>query len=159
MRKDEICWMPARELSRLMRQKQLSPVEVVDAFLERIARVTPAVNAFCTVTAETAREEAREAEAMLMRRNRNGFGLLRGIPFSVKDLIPSKGARTKWGSRIFAEHISREDAPAVARMRAAGGIVLGTTNTPEFGWLCVARKKKFGLTRETLGPPRTRGGA
>ena len=159
MRKDEICWMPARELSRLMRQKQLSPVEVVDAFLERIARVTPAVNAFCTVTAETAREEAREAEAMLMRRNRNGFGLLRGIPFSVKDLIPSKGARTTWGSRIFAEHISREDAPAVARMRAAGGIVLGTTNTPEFGWLGVTQNKLFGITRNPWDRERTSGGS
>ena len=159
MRKDEICWMQARELAGLMRQKQLSPVEVIDAFLARIERVNQGVNAFCAVTAEMAREEARTAEAALMRRGREDLGLLHGLPFSVKDLMAAKGAPLSWGSRIFAGRISEEDVPAVARMRAAGGIVLGTTNTPEFGWLGVTQNKLFGITRNPWDRERTSGGS
>ena len=151
--------MPALELSWLMRQKQLSPVEVVDAFLARIEQLNPSVNAFCAVTAETARKEAREAEAMLIRRNRNGLGLLRGIPFSVKDLIPAKGAPLALGSRVFAGNVSGEDAPAVERMRAAGGIMIGMTNTPEFGWLGVTQNRLFGVTRNPWDRERTSGGS
>lgn len=159
MRKDEICWLPARELSGLVRRKEVSPVEVVDAFLRRIERVNPSINAFSAVTAETAREEARAAETALMRRRRDDLGLLHGIPFSVKDLLAAKGAQNTWGSRVFAGHVSQEDAPAVSRMRAAGGIVIGKTNTPEFGWLGVTQNKLFGITRNPWNSELTSGGS
>lgn len=159
MRKDEICWLQARELSGLIRKKEVSPVEVVDAFLARIEQVNPSVNAFSAVTVGMAREEARAAEAALMQRGRDDLGLLHGLPFSVKDLIPAKGVRTTWGSRIFAGHVSEEDAPAVSRMRAAGGIMIGTTNTPEFGWLGVTQNRLFGITRNPWDHELTSGGS
>lgn len=157
MRKDEICWMQARELSRLMRQSHISPVEVVDAFLARIERVNPSVNAFSAVIVEAAREEARAAEAALMRKDR--LGLLHGLPFSVKGLMAAQGAPLTRGSRIFSGCVAEEDTPAVSRMRAAGGILIGITNTPEFGWLGVTQNRVSGVTRNPWNRELTSGGS
>src|SRR4029453_8829986 len=106
-------------------------VELVDALLARIERVNPAVNAYCTVTADAARAAAREAEAAA--RSGDDLGLLHGVPYSLKDLTPTRGIRTTMGSKIFEHNVPAEDAALVERLRAAGAILLGKTNTPEFG--------------------------
>jgi Asp-tRNA(Asn)/Glu-tRNA(Gln) amidotransferase A subunit family amidase len=131
MSHDELCWTTGRELARLIRGKEVSPVEVVEAHLARIARVEPRLHAYVTVTAEHAREAARAAEAAVRRGDR--LGPLHGVPYSLKDLTPTRGIRTTMGSKIYEQHVPAEDAVLVERLRGAGAILLGKTNTPEFG--------------------------
>ncbi|TMI84978.1 MAG: hypothetical protein E6H04_00300, partial [Bacillati bacterium ANGP1] len=123
MATDELCWTPGTELARMVRAKDVSPVDIVEAFLERIARINPRINAYCTVTADQARAAARAAEAAAGRGER--LGPLHGVPFSLKDLTPTKGIRTTMGSKIFEHAVPQEDAVLAARLRDAGGILLG----------------------------------
>src|SRR5215831_12266891 len=128
MASEDLCWLSALELGRLIRDKAASPVEIVDAVLERIARVNPALNAYCTLAEEEARDGALAAEASVM----TGEALppLHGVPVSVKDLVFTRRLRTTGGSRLFADHEPEEDAVVVERLKAAGAIILGKTNTP-----------------------------
>jgi Asp-tRNA(Asn)/Glu-tRNA(Gln) amidotransferase A subunit family amidase len=128
----ELCFTPAIELRRLLRAGELSPVDLVDAFLERIDRLNPLLNAYLSVTADGAREQARAAEARAMRGE--ALGLLDGLPYAIKDLEPTAGVRTTYGSRWFEHHVPTEDGAVAARLKAAGGILLGKTNTPHFGY-------------------------
>src|SRR5882724_446832 len=121
----------ALTLARQIRTKQLSPVAVVDAVLRRIDALQPTVNAFITVTADEARDTARRAEAAVMRGER--LGPLHGVPFSVKDLVFTKGVRTTMGSLIFADQVPTENAVPVRRLREVGAILVGKTTTPDFG--------------------------
>jgi len=155
---DEVCWLSATELARDIRRKKISPVEVTDAVLSRIERLNPTLNAFCTVTADAARREAKAAERALMRRSAR-LGSLHGVPFSIKDLVITKGVRTTWGTRIHADHVPEEDAPVVERLKAAGGILVGKTNTPMFGWIGATHNLLFGVTRSPWNPDRTPGGS
>src|SRR5262245_33110741 len=125
----ELCFTPATELARLVRTREVSPVEIVEAVLARIERVNPRINAYCTVAPELARATARRAEQRVM----DGEELrpLEGIPVSIKDLTPTAGIRTTFGSKIFERHVPEADALLVERIKAAGGIILGKTNTPE----------------------------
>src|SRR6266850_411020 len=132
MASEELCWMPASEMAGLIRRKKLSPVEAIDAVLDRIAKVDPKLNAFVTLTAEQARREAKAAERALTRKGAT-LGPLHGVPFSVKDLVTTKGVRTTFGTPLFRDNVPTEDAPMVERLRAAGAIMLGKTNTPTFG--------------------------
>jgi aspartyl-tRNA(Asn)/glutamyl-tRNA(Gln) amidotransferase subunit A len=150
--------MPATELAAAIRRRKVSPVEAVEAVLARIERLNPVLNAFCTVTAEAARREARAAERALMRRGARP-GPLHGVPFSVKDLVITKGVRTTWGTRLYADHVPEEDAPVVERLRAAGGVLVGKTNTPMFGWIGATHNLLFGPTRSPWNPDRTPGGS
>ena len=127
----EICWMSATDLARAIRRKQLSPVEVTQAVLNRIEQLNPQLNAFVTLIPEAAMREARRAEQVLMQRSAS-LGALHGVPFSTKDLVTTKDIRTTFGTPLFADNIPTEDAPMVARLRAAGAIQLGKTNTPTF---------------------------
>src|SRR5262245_29072796 len=129
MASDELCWLSATDLAPQIRRRKVSPVEVVDAVLERIERLNPQVNAYVTVTAEGARREARAAERAVTRRGAT-LGPLHGVPFSVKDLVITGGVRTTFGTRLFADNVPTEDAPMVARLKAAGAILVGKTNTP-----------------------------
>jgi Asp-tRNA(Asn)/Glu-tRNA(Gln) amidotransferase A subunit family amidase len=158
MATDELCWLSATELSALIRRRKVSPVEVIDAVLDRIARLNPRLNAFVTVTAEEARRAARAAERALARR-RPALGPLHGVPFSVKDLVITKGVRTTFGTRLFADNVPGEDAPMVARLKAAGAILVGKTNTPTLGWLGATHNLLFGATRNPWRPDRTPGGS
>ena len=124
-----LCWLPATELATLIRRKKVSPVEVVDAILDRIERINPKLNAFVTLTDEAARREAKAAERALMRRS-TLLGPLHGVPFSVKDLVVTKGVRTTFGTPLYRDNVPTEDAPPVERLKAAGAIMLGKTNTP-----------------------------
>jgi aspartyl-tRNA(Asn)/glutamyl-tRNA(Gln) amidotransferase subunit A len=158
MASEELCWLSATELAALIRRRKVSPVEVVDAVLERIARLNPQLNAFVTVTGEEARRAARAAERALGRR-RPTLGPLHGVPFSVKDLVITKGIRTTFGTRLFADNVPTEDAPMVARLKAAGAIMVGKTNTPTFGWLGATHNLLFGATRNPWSFDRTPGGS
>src|SRR5690348_8887655 len=89
MNADELCWAPATALARMVRTKDVSPVEIIDAYLERIERINPRINAYCTVVAEQARKGAAEAEAAVRRGDQ--LGPLHGVAFSLKDLTPTKG--------------------------------------------------------------------
>ena len=127
----ELCFTPAVELRRLIGSREVSPVELVDAVLSRIDRLNPVLNAFITVTADLAREQAKAAEARVVRRE--PLGPLGGIPYSIKDLEPTAGIRTTFGSKWFEHHVPAEDGAVAQRLKASGGILLGKTNTPHFG--------------------------
>jgi amidase len=129
------------ETARLIRERAISPVEVVDRTLERIAGLNGHLHAFLTVAAERAREDARRAEREVLAGGE--LGPLHGVPFAVKDLEQTAGTRTTFGSPLYADHVPTEDAIGVERLRAAGAILVGKTNTPEFGLL--------GESRNTLG--------
>ena len=154
---DEFAFMSATDLAVAIRQKQISPVEAVHAVLARIEHLNPQVNAYCTVTADAAREAARAAEAAVMRGA--ALGPLHGVPFSVKDLVITKGVRTTFGSRIFEHNVPQEDAPLVERLKAAGGIMVGKTTTPEFGWKGATDSPLFGISRNPWNLGRNPGGS
>lgn len=123
--------MSAVELGALVRTGRLSPVELCDAVLARVERLNGRLNAFLTVTSDLARAQARAAEA----RARVGVlrGPLDGIPYSLKDLEPTAAVRTTFGSKWFADHIPAESGLVATRLAATGGVLLGKTNTPQFG--------------------------
>jgi amidase len=137
--------LSAVELARLVRTKKASPVEVVEAHLAAIQKINPAVNAFCTVAAEKALVWAREAERAVKKRAK--LKPLHGVPVAIKDLTPTADIRTTFGSTLFRDHVPTEDAEVVRRLKAAGAIVLGKTNTPEFGAGANTVNKVFGATR------------
>jgi aspartyl-tRNA(Asn)/glutamyl-tRNA(Gln) amidotransferase subunit A len=147
----------ALTLARRIRTKEISPVAVVEAVLQRIEALQPTVNAFVTVTADEARAAARRAEAAVMAGDR--LGPLHGVPFSVKDLLFTKGARTTMGSLIFADQVPTEDAVPVRRLREAGAILIGKTTTPEFGHKPFTDSPLFGATRNPWDLSRTAGGS
>ena len=147
----------ALTLARQIRTKQISPVAVVDAVLRRIEELQPTVNAFITVTADEARDAARRAEAAVMAGG--PLGPLHGVPFSVKDLLFTKGVRTTMGSLIFADQVPGEDAVPVRRLWEAGAILVGKTTTPEFGHKPLTDSPLFGATRNPWDLSRTAGGS
>jgi aspartyl-tRNA(Asn)/glutamyl-tRNA(Gln) amidotransferase subunit A len=154
---DELTRMDALTLARKIRTKDVSPVQVVEAVLHRIESLQPTVNAFITVTADDAREAARRAEAELMAGK--ALGPLHGVPFSVKDLLFTRGVRTTMGSFIFAGQVPDEDAVPVRRLRQAGAILVGKTTTPEFGHKPLTDSPLFGVTRNPWDLSRTAGGS
>jgi aspartyl-tRNA(Asn)/glutamyl-tRNA(Gln) amidotransferase subunit A len=157
MTPDDLCFTSATELARLIRAKQVSPVEITEAVLARIERLNPKLNAYCTLTADAAREEARRAERAVM--NGNALPPLLGIPYSVKDLVITKGVRTMRGSKIFEHDVPAEDAPLAARLKAAGGVMIGKTTTPEFGWKGMTDSPVTGVTRNPWDLDKTPGGS
>jgi Asp-tRNA(Asn)/Glu-tRNA(Gln) amidotransferase A subunit family amidase len=157
MGSQELCWWPATELALKIRTKAISPVEVVEALLARIESINPTLNAYCMVTADLARGQARAAEAAVMRGER--LGPLHGVPVSIKDLIFTKGIRTTYGSRVFSEFIPDQDAVVVERLLGVGAIVVGKTTTPEFGHKGVTDSPLLGVTRNPWKLDRTPGGS
>jgi amidase len=153
----DLCFTPATELARLYRARKVSPLEVMQAVLARIDAVNPRVNAYVTLARESALAGARRATDALRR----GAALppLHGVPVSIKDLTPTKGIRTTWGSKVFEHHVPPEDALVVARLKAAGAIVVGKTNTPEFGAGGNTFNAVFGATRNPWNPALTCGGS
>jgi amidase len=154
---EDLCFMSAREMASGIRERAFSPLEAVDAVLSRIGKVNPVVNAFCTLVPEMARESARKAEQKIMGGGK--VGPLHGVPVAIKDLTPTAGIRTTYGSKIFENHIPDEDGLIVARLKAAGAIVIGKTNTPEFGAGGNTYNAVFGATRNPWKPSLTCGGS
>lgn len=157
MAASDLAWLPALELAALIRRKEISPVEAVEAVLARIERLNPRLNCFCAVTAEEARDAAVAAEVAVM--TGEGLGPLHGVPVSVKDLIWTRRVPTTGGSRLFADHVPEEDAVVIERLKGAGSILIGKTTTPEFGHKGVTDSPLFGITRNPWDPTRTPGGS
>ena len=153
----EICYMSVIEMVKAIENKQLSPVEIMDAVLSRIERLNPKINAYCTLVAESARKQAREAENMVMKGEE--LGRLHGVPVSIKDLTFTKGIRTTSGSKIYENFVPEQDAIIVERLKAAGAIIIGKTNTPEFGFKGVTDNRLFGATRNPWNLGLTSGGS
>ena len=140
----EIAFLPAAEQARLIRTREVSPVEVVDAALAQYEALNPTVNAVVTPTYEAAREVAREAEAAVLRGDE--LGPLHGLPIGLKDMTETAGVRTTYGSLLYADNVPDVDALLVARLKQAGGIIVGKTNTPEFAAGSNTRNPVFGQT-------------
>lgn len=157
MDRTELCYLPATELAAKVRAKEISPTEVVEAVLARIDEINPKINAYCTIDAAGARASASAVEAALQRGD--PVGPLAGVPVSIKDIVITKGIRTTRGSRLYADSVPTEDAPVVERLKGAGAIVLGKTNTPEFGWKAATDNQLFGPTRNPWNLGRTAGGS
>jgi amidase len=153
----DLCFVPAVDLLRLYRARKVSPLEVMQAVLARIDAVNPKLNAYVTLARESALADARKATVAVKRRT--ATPPLFGIPVSIKDLTPTRGLRTTWGSKIFEHHVPEEDALIVERLRAAGAIVVGKTNTPEFGAGGNTFNAVFGATRNPWNPALTCGGS
>ena len=153
----DLCYTPAADLVRLFRARSISPLEVMQAVLARLDSVNPAVNACVTVARESALAEARRATASL-KRGRT-LPLLHGVPVSIKDLTPTKGIRTTWGSKVHEHDVPTEDSLVVQRLKAAGAIVFAKTNTPEFGAGGNTFNAVFGATRNPWDPALTCGGS
>ena len=147
----------ASELASLIRSKAVSPVEVLQAHLEAIGRLNPKVNAICTLAVEEAMLAAERAEAAVMDGEK--LGPLHGLPVGIKDVTPTAGIRTTFGSRLFADHVPTEDALVVARLRQAGAIILAKTNTPEFATGANTVNEVFGATRNPWNLALTVGGS
>jgi aspartyl-tRNA(Asn)/glutamyl-tRNA(Gln) amidotransferase subunit A len=154
---NEICRMDAVGLAAKIRRRELSPVEVVEAALARMEKLEPALHAFCTPTPELARAEARRSEAEIAAGR--PLGPLAGVPVSIKDLILTKGIRTVFGSAAYEDFIPDEDDVAVERLRAAGAIILGKTNVPEFGYSGTGHNPVFETTRNPWNLAMTPGGS
>ena len=144
MTNEELCFTPATELARRIRDKVVSPVEITRAVLERVERLNPKLNAICTLTAESALDAARAAEFAVMRGDH--LGPLHGIPVTIKDLAMTRGVRTMAGSHVFSERLPEIDHLHVERLRAAGAISIGKTTVSEFGWSGVSRSPLTGIT-------------
>ena len=152
----DLCYLSALELRARYRRGELSPVEVVAAVLERSDRLQPRLNAFVTVTRELAEQQARAAEAAY----RDGSaGPLAGIPLSIKDLVPTKGIRTTMGSLLSQDWVPDFDAPVVERLLAAGAVLLGKSNTPEYGWKGETSNRVTGTSHNPWRHGRTPGGS
>ena len=153
----DLGFLSALELRQLYRARTVSPVEVTRALLERIDTLQPGLNAFVTVTSELALQQATAAEALY--RVGHFSPALAGIPISIKDLTPTKGVRTTRGSLLYADWVPDEDAPFVERVMAAGAVMLGKTNTPEFGWKGETTSRVAGSTHNPWQLGRTPGGS
>ena len=141
----ELSYLPASRLAALIRDRQLSPVELADHFLDRIQRLDPQINAFSFFDPEHVRAEARAAERAVQ--NRDELGPLHGVPVAIKDGILVKDMPTTSGSRLMRDYIAAADSPIAARLRGAGAIALGKTTMPEFGHKGVTDSALYGITR------------
>ena len=153
----ELCDLSAVELRRAMGARQISPVEVLESCIARIARVNPRLNAVTATCYARARDEARAAEARIRRGE--ALGVLEGLPLGVKDLNETEGLRTTWGSPIWKDHVPARDERMVAACRAAGAIVVGKTNVPEFGAGANTNNPVYGPTRNPFDLGRICGGS
>jgi amidase len=142
-------FFPALEQARLISERELSPVELVEEYLARIERIDPELNSYVTVCADEALAEARAPKP----------GPFCGVPLPIKDLADTAGIRTTYSSRAFADHVPAEDSALVRRIREAGFIVLGKTNTPEFGTTVVTESDLNGSCRNPWNPAYTPGGS
>ncbi len=147
----------AVELAGLIRTKQVSPVEATAHFLERIARYNGELNAFITTSAEPAMAQAHRAEEQVIAGEE--IGPLHGVPIGVKDLDSTKGIRTTYGSILYIDHTPDYDDIPVERIRASGAVIVGKTNTPDFGWKGTTEGTAGGACGNPWDPSRTSGGS
>lgn len=149
----EICFTPARKLARLIQSRKLSATEVVRAFIAQVERVNPKVNAIVTFLPD---EALKAAKAFDRKRQKLP---LSGLPIAIKDVIATKGVRTTWGSLVYKDHVPTEDHILAERLKKAGAILIGKTNTPEFGAGSQTFNQVFGATRNPYDLSKTCGGS
>ncbi len=149
--------MPATELARRIRRREVSPVDAVLNSLTRIEEVNPKLNCFCFTYPEEALEKARAAEAAVMRGDM--LGPLHGVPIAIKDLTPTRGKRTTLGSYAYEHWVPEEDATIVEALTGAGAVLVGKTTTPEFAYSSFTESPLWGITRNPWDPARTPGGS
>ena len=154
---EDITALTARAMAQKLRRKELSAAEVLAAHKVRVEAAEAEVNAFITLDWQAA--EARAAELDAMAAEGRFAGPLHGVPVAIKDVFETKGLRTTWGSRSFESHVPGFDALHVARLRAAGALIVGKTNTPEFAFSGQTTNLVSGTTRNPLDPSRTVAGS
>ena len=153
----DLCDKTAVELRQLIGCKDISPVELLESCITRIEAADGAVNAVVTRAFDRARKEALHAEKTVL--DGEELGLLHGLPVGIKDLEATDGIRTTLGSKLYSDHIPNKDQGSVANIRAEGGIIIGKTNTPEFGAGANTRNLVFGATGNPFAPEKTCGGS
>ena len=151
---DDICALPATRMRQLITDRQLSSHEVVEAHISRIERIDDVVNSVVTRVFDDALETAKKIYSEEV-----GDRVLFGLPIAHKDLVPTAGIRTTYGSSLFAEHVPKEDHPLVRRLKRAGAVTIGKTNVPEFGAGSHTFNPVFGATRNPYHTGRTCGGS
>jgi Asp-tRNA(Asn)/Glu-tRNA(Gln) amidotransferase A subunit family amidase len=154
---DDLTFLPAASIAQQIRKKKISPVELVQAHLAKIARLNPQLNAFVQVDSEGALRAARSAEAAVTRGET--LGPLHGVPISIKSSLEVAGLRCEAGTRLRAGFVARQDAPLVARLKNAGAIVLGVTNAPELLMAWETDNLLYGRTNSPWDLERTPGGS
>ncbi len=153
----ELTELTVAEAGERIRAREVSPVELTEAYLGRIERLNPAVNAYVTVTAERAREDARRAADEITA---GGYrGPLHGIPIGLKDLYGTEGIRTTAGSIIYKDNVPAQDCTVARKLREAGSVLLGKTNTHEFAWGTTTNNPHFGATHNPWDLDRIPGGS
>ena len=157
MNKEALCFMSACDMVDAIKRQEITSQEITETIIERIEKINPIINAYCTPTFDLAREIAKEADGTVKKGEK--LGLLHGIPISIKDEIDTKGIRTTQGSRILENYIPNEDHIAVKRLKDAGSVILGKTNLPAFGYKGVTDNLIFGATKNPWNLERTSGGS
>ncbi|MFW9936768.1 MAG: amidase [Candidatus Thorarchaeota archaeon] len=156
MNKEDICFLPAYEMREKILSQELTSLEITETIIERIEKINPIINAYCTPTFDLAREMAKEADDAAKK----GVGKsVNGIPTSIKDLAMIKGIRTTFGSKIYENFIPDVDSVCVSRLKDAGCVILGKTNTPEFGYKGATDNLVFGQTKNPWNLTKTCGGS
>src|SRR5262249_36878957 len=153
----EICRMDAVSLVEKIRNKQLSPTEVTEAVLARMEKLNPVLGAFCTPSPDVARAQAKAVEAEIMA-GKSG-GPLAGVPVGIRDLVYTKGIKTTSGSIAYKDFVPTEDDVVVERLKAAGAVIIGKTNVPEFGYSGASFNPIFPPTKNPWNTERTAGGS
>ena len=157
LKNKEISFLPAYKLTEMIRLKKLSPVELMELTLSKIGEINPVLNAYLTVDADKAMHSAHLAEKAV-NTNAN-LGPLHGIPISIKDLVSTKGIRTTLGSLAYKDFVPEHEGTLIQRLKSAGAIIVGKTNTPEFGLCCSTENKLGDACRNPWNTERTSGGS
>ncbi len=157
MKNEEICYMSAYEMAEKIKNQELSSEEITEIIIERIEKINPIINAYCTPTFDLARELAKKADLAVKKGEK--LGVLHGIPISIKDNVDVEGIRTTCGSKAFENYISPNDDIVVKRLKEAGVVILGKTNMPAFGYKGVTDNLIFGPTKNPWHLERTSGGS
>jgi Asp-tRNA(Asn)/Glu-tRNA(Gln) amidotransferase A subunit family amidase len=153
----DLAFAPAMEIRQLIASKKLSPVEITELFFSRIESLDPQLNAYLTLSRDGALSAASESEQAVVRGDR--LGPLHGVPIAIKDLEMTAGIRTTLGSLLFQDRVPDVDSAVVERVRAAGAIILGKTNTPEFGMIGHTQNRLGDHCRNPWNTERTAGGS
>ncbi|MFX1573500.1 MAG: amidase [Promethearchaeota archaeon] len=157
MKDEDICYMPAVSIRDGLLNGDFTSQEITELFINRIEKINPLVNAYCTPTFEIAREMAKKADIAFKKGEK--VGNLNGIPISIKDLIQTKGILTTYGSRLYENFIPEQDDVAVQRLKNAGCVILGKTNTPDFGHIALTNNLIFGQTKNPWDLEKNSGGS
>jgi Asp-tRNA(Asn)/Glu-tRNA(Gln) amidotransferase A subunit family amidase len=157
MSKEDICFMSASDMVKKIKNQEITSLEITEVIIERIEKINPIINAYCTPTFDLAREMAKKADESVKKGEK--LGLLQGIPVSIKDESDTKGILTTYGSKLFEKHVPKVDDVTVERLKNAGCVILGKTNLPEFGFKGVTDNLLFGTTKNPWNLERTTGGS